>query len=245
VKVGHKLKKFLSKHGSIKKKMHYKKIGPWGHWRDLIHVSNEVQNEKTDEVLLLDGTDDNKFFKAMRKATIGDAIATADLETLIADIKIIIKTSGWTKTQKHAKIHKKMKAFFKTRITLEISVNKQEVECLGIVESFRNVFKVKHRTTRVIKVISGSNNDDCELLKRLNLTASNESIEATQRGSIVQIHSVIKAKFEIEVDIMIRLQFVSQKIYDLLLQSPWVIQVLMDIKLEDNDPECGCDEGIR
>jgi hypothetical protein len=243
VKVGLKLKKFLSKNKSIKKKVHYKKIGSWGMWRELVEIGVSIQGERTPEILELDGSDDCKLFKALRNGTEGNATETAEIETLIVQIRLVLKKGGWSKTQKNAKIHKLKKEFFKTRVELELKINKVEIEGLGSVENFRRVFKVAHQTTRLSKVISGSNDNDCELLKKLKAVADNETIDPALTEQIRNLHGVLKAKFEIEVDLVIRLQYISQQCHEFLLQSPWIVDLLMDIELEDNDPECGCDNG--
>jgi len=243
VKVSKKMKKFLSKHKTLKKAMHFKKIGKWGHWRDLVQVAVDIQNEKMDELLLLDVNDNCKLFEALKNHTCGNVTVELEKEVLIVNMRKALKNNAWSKKQKHAKLHLLMRSFLTIHVDIADCIDDIEVEGLGDIGSFRRVMKVAHQTTRLAKVISGSSNDDCELLKRLNECANNASIEPTQRASIGQLHGVILVKFQIEVDLQIRLQYVSQQSAEMLQGAPWVIQLLMEIEMKDNDEDCGCDDG--
>jgi len=244
-KAGLKMKKSLSKRKSLKKKVHYKKVGPqgvaWGYWRDLVSVGISIQGER--DILTLDVNDNNPLFTALRNNTACNATVSADIETLIIQIKVVLK-KPWTKTQKHAKIHKIMKAFFLIHIDIEEKINLIEVGSLGSVENFRRVFKVAHQTTRLAKIISGKDDATCELLRKLTAVVTNTSINITIRTQFSNLHDSIQGMFDVTVDLQLRLQFVSQECHSFLAQSPWAVDILMDIELVDPDSDCGCDNGI-
>jgi hypothetical protein len=204
----------------------------------------------------LDGSDECKLFGALRNRTQGNSSLTVIIEELIVQIRITLKLSGWSKTQKHAKLHKQFKKFFKDHPEIDEEDFDDSVEIDGSFSlgALREVFKVTYKTTRLRKVISGSTDDDCELLFKMKKQANNESNEITQRLQLNQLHDVIQAKFSIEIDMQIRLQYVSEQIWQCLQQSPFVIELLMDIKMSDlaepitpanpqPSTDCSCDDG--
>jgi hypothetical protein len=244
-----KIKKHLSKHGSVKHKIHYKSFGQgWGHWRDLVSTAVQVSADNAPAVLQLNNQSACMLSDAIRNATAGNATLQPIVDDLIAQIHKILNMTNWSKGQKWGKLHKLFNSFFKNNTNLEDSFEDIDIGgCCGQgkLGSFRDLFKVGHQSSRLVKVIGGKDDTNSELLKKLTIAASNISINVTIRTQILQLHDIFTACFQRTGFIDERIQNVSEEINLCLKLSPWVTQDLMDIELEDDEGEeaCGCTDG--
>ncbi|KAI1700777.1 hypothetical protein Ddc_17940 [Ditylenchus destructor] len=216
VKCSYALKHFCAEHIEIYHKIAFQFIASWGYFIDLIYVAVDLQADITEEIVVLDEKDSCTLFEALLNATVGNQEQHQAVIELIEELKVsIFLNVQLTYAQKLARIYLAFESFFEVHVEWKIVFYKFEISGYGSFESFLDVCHgVSFRT------------------KFPDDAVANTSFTITVRNQLKQLRIKLAAYFDVEVDVQLRLTYISQQCWQLFLVEEFITQFLDLISLE-------------
>ncbi|KAI1704074.1 hypothetical protein Ddc_16291 [Ditylenchus destructor] len=233
VRCSYALKHFCSQNIDIYYKIAFEFIGSWGRCIDFVYVSVDLQAVITEKIVTLDSNGDCELFEALLNATQGNQQQYEAVLELIEELRVTVFANvELTYAQKLAKCHEIIVAFFEVHVEWQSSFYEIEITGYGSFESYVDVCHGYYRALTIGKVISGSSDSDCVLLAALTEASANTSFSLSVRNQIKELHDKLQAYFVIEIDISIRLQYISQQCFQVFQVEEFIVQVLDLISCE-------------
>ncbi|KAI1706829.1 hypothetical protein DdX_12823 [Ditylenchus destructor] len=239
VKCSYALKHFCAEHIEIYHKIAFQYIASWGYFIDFIYVAVDLQADITETVVVLDEKDSCTLFEALLNATVGNQEQHQAVIQLIEELKVsIFLNVQLTYAQKLARIYLAFESFFEVHVEWKSVFYKFEISGYGSFESFLDVSHGYDRALTISTVIGGSSSD-CVLLLALDEAVANTSFTITVRNQLKQLRIKLAAYFDVEVDVQLRLTYISQQCWQLFLVEEFITQFLDLISLEVHGEQWG------
>lgn len=134
--VGFSLEAFFEINTSIKKKLYFQKLNGWGSMFQLVYVAYDIQMEASSSIVELDSNSDCVLFEALRSATSNDNVKASEVEKLIAQITVVLKTSSWSYTQQQAQVYLLFESFYSVHASWKDDFEKIKIKGFGSLHSY-------------------------------------------------------------------------------------------------------------
>uniref|UniRef100_A0A915EBC5 Uncharacterized protein n=1 Tax=Ditylenchus dipsaci TaxID=166011 RepID=A0A915EBC5_9BILA len=226
-------KDFCKKHKNIHKKISHKKIAEWGKCEDFLYIHISIRVEITESVCTLDASGSCQVLEALENATESMSQTDQDLVySLIVDIKACLEDFSFSYQQKLAQIHLKCKNFFGKNPHLEEPIKKCHIKGYGSFEVLLSVCETFYSVVNIQDVLEGSDESDCVLIEAFSNATKDANVPLTYKTQLQEMNGKFKAFFKVNIDLSIRLKYVSQVCYNSSGLMPWLVEIYEEL-------ECG------